>query len=122
MRSNFRGAFLGNKESARSSFAAPLLLKGRGEGGGYFNKVSAARPVAMPLGRFNHVMCSEARPSRNRYIRYCFEHDAARTTRLNPVHVTQNGTCESRVRRVKPSPKRTASSPLLIFLQICYKY
>ncbi|KAL0115749.1 hypothetical protein PUN28_010936 [Cardiocondyla obscurior] len=30
-------------------------------------EVSAARPVAMPLGRFNHVMCSEARPSHNRY-------------------------------------------------------
>ena len=35
--------------------------------GGYFNKVSAARPVAMPLGRFNHVMCSEARPPHNQY-------------------------------------------------------
>lgn len=44
-----------------------VLLKGRGEGGGYFNKVSAARPVAMPLGRFNHVMCSEARPPHNQY-------------------------------------------------------
>lgn len=44
-----------------------VLLKGRGEGGGYFNKVSAARPVAMPLGRFNHVMCSEARPPYNQY-------------------------------------------------------
>lgn len=43
------------------------MLKGRGEGGGYFNKVSAARPVAMPLGRFNHVMCSEARPPHNQY-------------------------------------------------------
>lgn len=44
-----------------------VLLKERGEGGGYFNKVSAARPVAMPLGRFNHVMCSEARPPHNQY-------------------------------------------------------
>lgn len=82
---------------------ATLLLKGRGEGGGYFNKVSAARPVAMPLGRFNHVMCSEARPSRNRYTVLLRARRGMYTTRLNPKPSLEKQASASRASSVKPS-------------------